>query len=87
MSGFARPTFVKMANFLMLLIHDLGSNQNFGVLKEKCSEKLKTKLVLNDFMPNFNLHVTDKHLKNLSLVHQKSLDLFLISSYLCSQIL
>lgn len=61
----------------MLLTHDLGSNQNFGVLKKNASEKIKKQSwFLNDFMPNFNLHVTDKRLKNLSLVHQKSLDLF-----------
>ena len=29
---------------LMLLIHDLGSNQNFGVLKEKCLRKTKNKV-------------------------------------------
>ena len=43
MSGFARPTFKKMAKFpLYVLIHDLGSNQNFGVLKEKCLRKTKS---------------------------------------------
>ena len=42
----------------MLLNHDLGSNQNFGIFKNNVSEKLKTKLVLNDCMLNFSLHVT-----------------------------
>jgi hypothetical protein len=46
MSGFARPTFCKRWQIsLMLLIHDLGSNQNFGVLKRKMSpKKLKNKV-------------------------------------------